>query len=101
MDWRLRECNYGDMNGYNKNQIEEMKFVSILKPYPNGESYSDCLKRMEQFLTDLKQKYDGQSILIIGHRATQYGLECICLGKTLEDVVMAPWLWQEEWNYKL
>jgi broad specificity phosphatase PhoE len=101
LDWRLRECNYGDMNSCPKKKMEDMRLSCILEKYPNGESYEDCIDRMRDFLKDLKLKYENCSIVIVGHRATQYSLEYICLDKKLEDIVVAPWSWQEEWSYIL
>ncbi len=100
MDWRLRECNYGLMNGAPKDKVESIRQTCIENTYPEGESYADCLKRMKTFLNDLK-RYDGSDIVIVGHRATQYALEHLCLDKPLEEVVIAPWSWQEEWKYIL
>ncbi len=101
MDWRLRECNYGDMNGCSKKEMEDKRLESVLAPYPHGESYTDCLNRMSDFLAGLKERYDNLTIVIVGHRATQYGLECICNNKPLEEVVVEPWMWQQEWQYVL
>ncbi len=39
--------------------------------------------------------------LIIGHRATQYGLEYWINGKSLEEIVRAPFTWQLGWTYLL
>ena len=56
---------------------------------------------MKSFLQFLLHKYDRQRVLIIGHRATQYGLEYWIKGLLLKDVVLAPWAWQPGWEYKL
>lgn len=56
---------------------------------------------MKDFLNDLIKKYDGKKILIIGHRATQYGLEHWIKEIPLKKVIPAPWKWQPGWIYKL
>ena len=56
---------------------------------------------MRRFLKELLQGRDGQRIMIIGHRATQYGLEHWITGTPLADVVTAPWSWQPGWTYEL
>ena len=96
-DARLRECNYGDLNRAPKSRIEAMKAEAITTPFPNGESYQDTSRRMRAFLQDLHKKYDGKTIIIIGHRATQYGLEEWINGVPLKTAVLAPWQWQPGW----
>lgn len=100
-DARLRECNYGDLNRASKKDIETMKSQAIEIPFPNGESYRDTSARMKAFLQDLLKDYDGKTVLIIGHRATQYGLEEHIKGLKLADIVVAPWQWQPGWKYEL
>lgn len=56
---------------------------------------------MKEFIEDLKRNYDGQQVMIIGHRATQYGLENILKGVSLVDAVSAPWKWQPGWQYQI
>ena len=40
-------------------------------------------------------------MLVIGHRATQYGLAHSLCGIDLEQAVTAPWQWQPGWTYLL
>lgn len=100
-DKRLRECNYGDLNGAPKAEIEAQRASRITEPFPNGESYEDTAKRMKAFLDDLAKKYADKKIMIIGHRATQYGLEHWIKDIPLLEAVTAPWQWQPGWRYEL
>lgn len=100
-DRRLRECHYGDMTQYPSTQVDSEKPQRITTPFPNGESYEQTTVRMKKFLDDLRAKYDGKRVMIIGHRATQYGLDHLLLGKPLTEVVPAPWKWQPGWTYEL
>jgi broad specificity phosphatase PhoE len=100
-DKRLRECNYGDMNRAPKAEVDERKEQAITVPFPSGESYEDTSHRMRSFLEDLLSDYDGKTIMIIGHRATQYGLDQWVKGLTLKDAVLGPWKWQPGWKYEL
>ncbi len=100
-DPRLRECDYGKRTGGNSKEIEEERALYIIKPFPKGESYEQTSKRMKSFLKDLLKNYSGKKIMIIGHRATQYGLEHWIKGKTVKQAVTAPWKWQSGWVYKL
>lgn len=100
-DARLRECNYGDLNRAPKKEIESMKAKAVESPFPHGESYRGTSVRMKAFLQGLLKNYDGKTVLIIGHRATQYGLEEHIKGLKLADIVVAPWQWQPGWKYDL
>jgi len=100
-DARLRECNYGTLNRAPKNTIEAMKAEAVETPFPGGESYQDTSARMKAFLQDLLTNYDGTTVLIIGHRAIQYGLEEWVKGLKLAGIVVAPWQWQPGWKYEL
>lgn len=100
-DARLRECNYGDLNQADSNVVEGEKVNRIKVPFPNGESYEECAQRMKEFLEDIRKTYDGKKILIIGHRATQYGLEYYIKGKSLGELVSEKFKWQPGWEYTL
>ena len=100
-DARLRECDYGDLTQKPKELVSVEKPKRISQPFPNGESYEQCCERMRLFLNDLKQKYDSKTVMIIGHRATQYGLETILNNIPSAKAVTAPWHWQPGWIYKM
>ncbi|OGE32264.1 hypothetical protein A3C59_04645 [Candidatus Daviesbacteria bacterium RIFCSPHIGHO2_02_FULL_36_13] len=100
-DKRLRECDYGDLTQHPSEEVEPLKVEHISIPFPNGESYKDCMKRMKEFLDELKKKYDGKRIMIIGHRVTQYGLEHSIKGKSLEELITTPFKWQPGWTYSI
>lgn len=98
-DSRLRECNYGNLTRSPMKDIQALKTTALTKPFPEGESFHDTSKRMKSFLKDLLKNYHGKKILLIGHRATQYGLDEHINHLTLEEAVMAPWKWQPGWKY--
>ncbi len=100
IDKRLRELNYGDFNGKPKNIVDKMKAERIKMPFPKGESYEQAITRVQEFFKELKQKYPDKIILVVGHRATQFGLDTLT-GKTLEDCVKTPFKWQPFWEYNL
>lgn len=100
-DERLRECNYGKLNRTSKADIEAMREQALTIPFPEGESYQDTSQRMRAFLEDLLQDYDGKTVMIIGHRATQYGLNEWITGMNLHDAVLASWQWRAGWKYEL
>ncbi|OGY42201.1 MAG: hypothetical protein A2Y67_01625 [Candidatus Buchananbacteria bacterium RBG_13_39_9] len=100
-DTRLRECDYGDLTRHPSSEVEPAKAEYITEPFPNGESYEQCADRMKSFLGDLLKNYDDKKVMIIGHRATQYGLEHWLKGVSVKDAVTAPWQWQPGWEYQL
>lgn len=100
-DVRLRECDYGDMTRRPSSEVDPQKASRITEPFPNGESYEQTSLRMGSFLTDLLCDYDGKRVMIIGHRATQYGLEHWVNGLPVRAAVTAPWKWQPGWTYPL
>lgn len=102
-DKRLRECDYGDLTQHSSSEVDPEKINRIKIPFPNGESYEETSERMKSFLDELRQKYDGRhkNVLIIGHRATQYGLEYWIKGLSLRKIISTPWIWQAGWTYYL
>ncbi len=100
-DRRLRECDYGDLTQHPSAEVDKEKPSRIVKPFPNGESYEDCMKRMKEFLDELKKNYDGKRVMIIGHRATQYGLDNLINGIDLKTLVSTPFKWQPGWEYEV
>lgn len=100
-DRRLRECDYGDLTQHPANEVKQQRAERVKTPFPNGESYEQTLERMRSFLLELLEKYEGKKVMIIGHRATQYGLEHWIKGVNLQEAVTAPWQWQPGWEYEL
>lgn len=103
-DERLREANYGDLNGKKHNFKDTMEnFIDT--PFPNGESYRDVGARMKSFCDFLKQTYDGKHIAIIAHQAPQLALEVILNGKTWPEAITTDWrkqgAWQPGWPYTI
>ena len=97
----MRECDYGDFTQHPSEEVDIEKPKKISEPFPNGESYEQCAERMKYFLQDLLKNYDGKTVMIIGHRATQYSLEYLINGIPLEKIIPAPWKWQPGWIYEL
>lgn len=101
VDSRLRECDYGDLTQAPKDKVWAERAQRIEVPFENGESYRETSKRMKEFLDEIRDNFTDETIMIIGHRATQYGLEEHIQGKKLEDIIAEPWTWQPGWIYEL
>jgi broad specificity phosphatase PhoE len=100
-DTRLRECNYGELNGMPTARLEAERSCRIDVPYPGGESYRDVVERMRPFLDDLAAEHDGKRVVVIGHSATRWALDHLLEGTPLEELVDAPFAWREGWEYIL
>jgi alpha-ribazole phosphatase/probable phosphoglycerate mutase len=97
-DKRLRECDYGELNGAPVAALEpRRRFVDA--PYPGGESYRDCVARMRSFLDDVVDELDGRRVLVIAHSAQRWALRHLLEDVPLEELVDAPFAWQEGWEY--
>ena len=107
IDQRLRECNYGDLNGASTTAIDGLGDSIIETPFPRGESYKDVEKRVRSFLDDLKKRYAGKQsmihISIVGHKAPQLALDVIIKGKTWKQAMKEDWrhthAWKPGWDY--
>jgi broad specificity phosphatase PhoE len=100
-DARLRECNYGRCNSMPVAQLAAGRSRHIDQPYPGGQSYRQVVAQVQDFLRDLSSNWDGCAIVVIGHSATRWALDCLLNGRTLEELVDAPFAWQPGWRYRL
>jgi broad specificity phosphatase PhoE len=101
VDARLRECDYGDLTRQPTAAIEAQRPERVHTPFPGGESYDACVGRMASFLADISDADVQPPVLIVGHRATWYSLECLLRHRPLADVLARPWQWQPGWKYRL
>ena len=98
-DARLRECNYGELNGLPADLVKSEQAGRLEEPFVDGESYADVVERVRSFLYDLAHAWDEARVLVIGHSATRFALDHLLRGVPLGDVVGAPFEWQEGWEY--
>ena len=100
-DTRLRECDYGELNGAPVEEVTAVRSAHIDEPFPGGESYRQVVERTRSLLDELAAAHDGERILLIAHSANRWALEHLIDGKPLEELVAAPFDWQEGWLYLL
>lgn len=102
-DLRLRECNYGDLNGTDEKRVKQDMLSHVSKPFPNGESYEDVEYRVRAFLLDVMKQYKGRKVAFMAHQAPQLALEVICNHKTWQEAIESDWRrvgkWQPGWQY--
>jgi len=101
LDWRLRELDYGELNGAPADAIAAERARRVDLPFPGGESYRGAVARVASFLDDVRGACAGGRLLLIGHTATRWALDHLLDGRTLEQVVTAPFDWREGWEYDL
>ena len=100
-DARLRECNYGELNGCPVDRLHAERENRVDTPFPAGQSYRDVVEQTREFLRDLARDYDGERVLIIAHSANRWALQHLLEGMPLEEAVVAQFDWQEGWEYTL
>jgi len=104
-DDRLRECNYGDLDGGPKAAKDAMMDDCIDNPFPNGESYRDVEARLEAFCQFLKEKYDGKHVAIVAHEGPQLALDVLLKAKSWPQAMAENWrhsgAWQPGWEYTI
>ena len=101
IDWRLRECDYGDLNDAPREVVHRSRREYLEFPYPGGESWRQAVARVRRFLDDLPIRWEGTRVLVIGHIATRWALEHALNGVPLEALAEETFVWQEGWEYRL
>lgn len=104
IDWRLRECNYGELDGGPADEFKkdrEQEYIAT--PYPGGESYIDVEKRMSSFLDNVRDDFPDGHIAIVAHQAPQLALDVLVKNKTWEQAISEDWrkskAWKPGWEY--
>ncbi|TDD19729.1 histidine phosphatase family protein [Kribbella turkmenica] len=101
LDWRLRECNYGSLNGSPRKALEP-RAERVHTPFPGGQSYWEVMELTRSFLEDLKRWHDGKVVLVVAHSANRWSLDHLLDSRaSLEDLVAAPFEWRPGWVYEV
>lgn len=106
-DKRLRECNYGKLNGAKSEIVDALTEKSINKSFPNGESYKDVEKRLRSFLEYLSDNYSNKEVAIVSHKGPQLALDVILNGKSWKQAIREDWRlkghkgWRPGWEYAI
>ena len=100
-DPRLREMNYGELNGKSEEYFPEDQHWCIQNRYPSGESCVDVQTRVKSFLDD--HHHVGRHIAIVSHKYPQLALEVLINGLSWEQAIDSDWrttgAWQAGWSY--
>jgi ribosomal protein S18 acetylase RimI-like enzyme len=100
-DARLRECDYGELNGAPVDVVHAQRSARVDTPYPGGQSCRDVVAQVRSLLDELLRDQDGRRILLIGHAATRFALDHLLAARPLESAVVAPFAWRPGWEYAL
>lgn len=100
-DWRLRECDYGELTRHPTQVVHGRRAHFLDQPYPGGESWRQAVARVACVLNDLPTRWDNQRILIVGHVATRWALDHHLRGVPLEQLAEEDFSWQPGWTYRL
>ena len=98
---RLRECDYGELNGRPVEEVAAERLRRIDEPFPGGESYRDVVTRTRSFLDGLRTGHDGERVVAISHSANRWAIQHLLEGTPLEELVVASFDWQPGWEYRL
>jgi broad specificity phosphatase PhoE len=97
VDWRLRECDYGELNGMPRPLLDEQRILRVDEAWPGGESWRQAVARVESFLDGVR----GGRVLVIGHIATRWALEHRVEGRALEELAAEEFDWRPGWEYRI
>ncbi len=100
LDVRLRECDYGELNGRPRDDFGQ-RAARIDVPFCGGQSYRDVVANTQSLLIDLRRDHDGGRVLLVAHSANLWALQHLLNGIPLEDLVDAPFAWQPGWQWTL
>ena len=100
-DWRLRECDSGQVNGAPCAKVHEDRARRLTVPYPGGESWTAAVARVAKFLRDVLWRWRGERILVVGHVATRWCSDRYIDGIPLDALLDMDFAWQEGWEYRL
>jgi 2,3-bisphosphoglycerate-dependent phosphoglycerate mutase len=101
LDWRLRECDYGELNGSDAAMLHEHRREHLDLAYPRGESWREAVERVGRFLQDLPSRWQDCRVLVVGHVATWFAFEIQLCGACLERLLEQEFIWREGWEYRL
>ena len=98
-DVRLRECDYGRLNGAPVDVVHAERGQRVDEPFPGGQSYREVTAGVRELLGELRDELPAGRVLLVGHAATRFALDHLLTGRPLETALDAPFSWQAGWEY--
>lgn len=99
VDGRLRECDYGELNGAQVHQLNGRRAEHVDVPWPGGESYRDVVARTRSLILDVRTQWGRKRVLWVGHSANRWALQHIVQGQDLADLVDVDFAWLPGWEF--
>ena len=100
-DMRLRECNYGELDGKDSSLVVYQNHIEV--PFEKGESMIDVENRIKSFINYLKQNFNNKKVAIVAHKAPQLAFEVLTKNKSWQEAISSDWrltgAWQPGWTY--
>jgi alpha-ribazole phosphatase/probable phosphoglycerate mutase len=100
-DPRLRECNYGRLNGMPVSHLNQVRARHVDEPFPDGQSYRDVVTQTRDLLVEVGRDQNHATVLFIAHSANLWAMRHLLEGVAMEDLVQAPFAWQPGWHFTL
>lgn len=101
LDARLRECNYGRLNGMPRETLERERAHHIAVPWPEGESYEQVVGRTRDLLREILERHDGSRVLLVAHSANLWALRHLIEDRALQPLLENDFGWQPGWEFTL
>jgi isoleucyl-tRNA synthetase len=82
-DERLREVNFGELEGKDVNlyhKLHDTYAAAFAEKMPKGESLTDVRQRIGEFLYETYAKYENNTVLIVGHESPLWIMESVAAG---------------------
>ena len=102
-DPRLRECDYGALNGAPAADVAAVRVDHLDQPFPGGQSYRQVLDATRALLDDLVEEWAGAdaTLLIVTHSANRWAFASLLGGADLATLLRNPPPWQPGWSYNV
>lgn len=86
-DERLKERDFGEFEGMNKNEFDYQSFWTYSKnlKYEKAENIQDFFKREFNFLDEVKEKYKDKTILLVSHAGVSTAINAYFEGLPKEN----------------
>jgi broad specificity phosphatase PhoE len=82
-----------------RDRVHADRLAQLTAPFSGGESWQEAVGPVGQFLADLLPRWDGARVLVVGHFATQLGLDHHLRGVALTEALSADFTWQPGCEY--
>lgn len=101
IDKRLRDINYGALNGAPEAQLWRERATHIDVAFPKGESLRQVVARTCSLLVDLVRAWDGARLAVVAHPVNRWALDHLLRGEPLEKLVVQPFEQDNGWTYEV